>query len=219
MVRGFVFVDTDDADRASSDDDVTDDGAFPLSCCARTEADPARHISEAAAPCPYCLAPCPNSLAPRPIYIAPCRIKKKKNFFIHIIAVFVFSDSRSPTQLCPDLVSFACWIVPEFWSFTRKDDLVVRAPNCARFLVVCALNCAWILVVRTLDCALPISQPSWNTATIFIILEYDTDWCQNIVWCSILDTHNVLDTWYPFYYHLVACQNITKTHTVRWYIL
>ena len=27
---------------------------------------------------------------------------------------------RSPTKLCPDLVSFSCWIVTEFWSFTRK---------------------------------------------------------------------------------------------------
>ena len=47
----------------------------------------------------------------------------------------------------------------KFWSFTRK-----------RFCVVCALNCARILVVRALDCAqfictLPVSQPSWNTAT------------------------------------------------------
>ena len=69
------------------------------------------------------------------------------HFFIqNVIAVFVFSDSRyknagkmladlwpcfhrSPTRLCPDLVSVACWIavvsnqlywiVTEFWSFTR----------------------------------------------------------------------------------------------------
>ena len=27
----------------------------------------------------------------------------------------------SPTKLCPDLVSFACWIVPEFWAFARKS--------------------------------------------------------------------------------------------------
>ena len=26
---------------------------------------------------------------------------------------------RSPTELCTDLVSFAFWIVPEFWSFAR----------------------------------------------------------------------------------------------------
>ena len=64
---------------------------------------------------------------------------------------------QSPTKLCPDLVSFACWIVTEFWSFTRKSvpDLVVRALNCARFCVVCALNCARILVFRARLC--PIS--------------------------------------------------------------
>ena len=28
---------------------------------------------------------------------------------------------QSPTKLCPDLVSFACWIVTKFWSFTRKS--------------------------------------------------------------------------------------------------
>ena len=33
---------------------------------------PARHISESAAPCPYCLAPRPNSLVPCPSYLAPC---------------------------------------------------------------------------------------------------------------------------------------------------
>ena len=55
-------------------------------------------------------------------------------------------------QNCTDLVSFACWIVTEFWSFTRQSvpRLVIRALNRARFCVVCALNCAQILVVRTL---------------------------------------------------------------------
>ena len=28
---------------------------------------------------------------------------------------------RSPTKLCPDLVSFACWIVPEFLPFGHKS--------------------------------------------------------------------------------------------------
>ena len=51
---------------------------------------PARHISEGAAPCPYCLAPCP-------IIQCPARIKKKKlNIFFfflqNVIAVFVSSD-------------------------------------------------------------------------------------------------------------------------------
>ena len=82
---------------------------------------------------------------------------------------------RSPTKLCPVLVSFTCWIVTEFWSFTRKrvPDLVIRALNCARFCVVCALNCARILVVRALDCAqfllhvLPFSHPA---GTLYIII-------------------------------------------------
>ena len=75
---------------------------------------------------------------------------------------------RSATKLCPDLVSFACWIVTEFWSFTHKSDLVIHALNRARFCVICALNYAQILVVRALDCAhvfctLPLSQSSCNT--------------------------------------------------------
>ena len=51
---------------------------------------PARHISESAAPCPYCLAPCPNSLAPCPIYIAPCLHFKKKKLFFYIFLFFFF---------------------------------------------------------------------------------------------------------------------------------
>ena len=93
---------------------------------------PSRRISEGAAPCPYCLAPCP-------IYTAPCP-NIYKNYFIillflyiffflqNVIDVFVFADlwpcfHQSPTKLCPDLVSFACWIVTKFWSFTRKSRL------------------------------------------------------------------------------------------------
>ena len=65
-----------------------------------------------------------------PDYTAPC--------LQNVNAVFVFSDSRcknvckmladlcprfhrSPTKLCPDLVSFVCWIVTKFWSFTHKS--------------------------------------------------------------------------------------------------
>ena len=62
-----------------------------------------------------------------------------------------------------DLVSFACWIVTEFWSFTRKSvphHLVIRALNCTRFCVICALNCARILVVRMLDCAQFLLHPA-----------------------------------------------------------
>ena len=85
----------------------------------------------------------PRALCPVHTVLRPARIKKKKlflNYFLflqNVIAVFVFSDSRcknackmladlcpcfhqSLTKLCPDLVSFACWIVTKFCSFTGK---------------------------------------------------------------------------------------------------
>ena len=81
---------------------------------------PARQISEGAAPCP--------------------NLKKKKNYLIFFFfftkcnccfcvfrqgcknACKMLADlcpcfHRSPTKLCPDLVSFMCWIATEFWSF------------------------------------------------------------------------------------------------------
>ena len=75
---------------------------------------------------------------------------------------------QSPTKLCPDLVSFACWIVTESWSFARKTvpDLVVRALNCARFFVVRAINCDRTLAQSSapnLICTPSFSKPSWNT--------------------------------------------------------
>ena len=129
---------------------------------------PATHISEDAAPCPYCIAPCPNFRAPCPIYIAP--LPELKTNFVHIIlynlCFCLFRQlmnctmlrdlcpcfHRSPTKLCPDLVSFACWIVPEFLAFARKSvpDLVVHALNCAQYFVVCAR----ILVVRARLCSI-----------------------------------------------------------------
>ena len=36
---------------------------------------------------------------------------------------------QSPTKLCPDLVSFVCWIVPGFWPFTHKGVLVHKRPS------------------------------------------------------------------------------------------
>ena len=112
-------------------------------------------ISEGAAPCPYCLVPCPHSLAPCPIYIAPARIKYIAVFTYQClqVCVHVFIDR-------PGLASFACWIVPKFWLFTRKPDLVVRALNCAQFFVSCMLNYAQILVVRALDCVLFFLHPA-----------------------------------------------------------
>ena len=106
-------------------------------------------ISEGAAPCPYWLAPCP-------IYTAPCpNLKKIKIFFLqNVIAVFVFSDSRcknackmladlcpcfhqSPTKLCPDLVSFECWIVTKFWSYRHKRLGHSRSKLCP---ILCRLH-------------------------------------------------------------------------------
>ena len=122
--------------------------------------------------CPHCLAPCP-------IYTAPWPNKKNKinflyKYLLNVIAVLCFQTAnvkmfvkymlicahcpcfhQSATKLCLDLVSFACWIVNEFWSLTRKNvlDLVIRALNCAQFCVVCTLICGRILVFRVLDCA------------------------------------------------------------------
>ena len=141
------------------------------SVTARPYSVPARHISEGAAPCPYWLAPCP-------IYKRPARIKKKKKIifcffppftkcncccvFMLVLAYLCPCFHRSPTKLCPDLVSFACWIVTKFWSFTCKSvpHLVIRDLNCARFCVVCALNCARFFVVRALDCAQFLLHPA-----------------------------------------------------------
>ena len=147
---------------------------------------PARPISEGAAPCPDWL------LRPIRFTSALTELEKKiyifkQNFFLHSknriaalcfqtadVKILVLADlcpcfHQSPTKLCPDLVSFACRIVTEFWSFTRKSlpHSAIRTLNCARFCVVCALNCARILVVRALDCAqfctLPFSETSRNT--------------------------------------------------------
>ena len=114
----------------------------------------------------------------------------------NVIAVFVFSGSRcknafkmradlcpcfhrSPTKLCPDLVSFVCWIATEFWSFTSKSvpDLVIRTLNCARLCVVCALNCARIFVIRALDCAQMLLHP----ALFLTQLEHCHRYCINVV--------------------------------------
>ena len=51
---------------------------------------PARHISEGAAPCTYCLAPCP--IIQRPVRIKKIIIKVFWFFLSNVIAVFVFSD-------------------------------------------------------------------------------------------------------------------------------
>ena len=41
---------------------------------------------------------------------------------------------RSPTKLCPDLVSFACWIVPKFWAMSFAP---CPFPNLAGTLIKC----------------------------------------------------------------------------------
>ena len=91
---------------------------------------PARHISEGAAPCPYCLAPCPIYTAPCPntflfLFFTPnccfCVFRQLMNckMFADLCSCF----HRSPTKLCPDLVSFTVL-------------------DCGQILVVHALNCA-----------------------------------------------------------------------------
>ena len=44
---------------------------------------------------------------------------------------------QSPTKLCPDLVSFACWIVTEFLSFTSKRFGHSRSKLCP---ILCRLH-------------------------------------------------------------------------------
>ena len=39
---------------------------------------------------------------------------------------------RSPTKLCPGIVSFACWIVTEFWSFTHSHSCSKLCPVLCR---------------------------------------------------------------------------------------
>ena len=125
---------------------------------------PARHISRRRCALPVLACALPDLQAPSPNYIFK---KMLLCFQTADVKMLVFADlcrcfHRSPTKLCPDLVSFVCWIVTEFWSFTCKSvlDLVVRALNCARFCVVCALNCAQILVFRALDCAQFLLHPA-----------------------------------------------------------
>ena len=117
----------------------------------------ARHISEGAAPCPYCLAPCPN-------------LQKKFFFFFlqNVIAVFVFSD-RDVKMLvkCLQICAHVFIDCPQNYAQTSfrscaglRPNLVIRALNCARLCVVRALNCARILVVRALDCAQFLLHPA-----------------------------------------------------------
>ena len=78
--------------------------------------------------CPYCLAPCPNSLASCPIYIAPGPYNLCFCVFRQLMNCTILADlcpcfHRSATKLCPDLVSFTCWIVSVFWAFARKSGL------------------------------------------------------------------------------------------------
>ena len=134
---------------------------------------------------PRALCPARTVLRPARFTQRPARIKKnliniifftftKWNYCFYVFrhsrcknACKILADlcpcfHRSPTKLCPDLVSFQCWIAIEYWSFARKSvpDLVIRALNCARLCVVCALNCAQFLVVRTLDFAQFLLHPA-----------------------------------------------------------
>ena len=44
---------------------------------------------------------------------------------------------QSPTKLCPDLVSFSCWIVTKFWSYRRKRLGHSRSKPCP---ILCRLR-------------------------------------------------------------------------------
>ena len=115
----------------------------PTLASSNNQCSSSRHISEGAAPCPYCLEPDYPVLSPELLKNTKKLINFSKFVFCkkkklpNVMAVLVVSDSRcknacnclhicarvfhqSPTKLCPDLVSFACWIVPELWSFARQ---------------------------------------------------------------------------------------------------
>ena len=78
---------------------------------------PARHISEGATLCPYCLAPeLPCALPDLHSTLLALRLDLKKKLHIYNFDVLCFQTTcrfvsdlfhRSPTKLCPDLVWFA----------------------------------------------------------------------------------------------------------------
>ena len=122
----------------------------------------------------------PDSTGDRPVFqlgivlraLCPARtvLRPARLYSALTVAVFVFSDSRcknackmladlcpcfhrSPTKLCPDLVSLARWIVTKFWSFTRKSEhghsrsklcsimCRLRTKLCPNFGCLCARMC------------------------------------------------------------------------------
>ena len=95
------------------------------SVSARLHSVPARHISEGAAPCPYCLAPCPIIQHPARIFFffftifnsCFCVFRQGCKNACKMLADLCPCFHRSPTKLCSDLVSFMYWIATEFWSF------------------------------------------------------------------------------------------------------
>ena len=94
---------------------------------------PARHISEGAVPCSYCLAPC---LYHARLYSALTEFKKKNFALQNVIAIFVFSDSRYKNasnclQICAHVFINRQKIVPR--------PRFIHVLDCAQFLLHPAL--------------------------------------------------------------------------------
>ena len=72
---------------------------------------------------------------------------------------------RSPIKLCPDIVSFACWIVPECGLITRKTKSGLGRLHSKRCLIFCRLlaklcpnfgrSCAILCPISFAPCPFP----------------------------------------------------------------
>ena len=100
------------------------------------------------APCPYCLAPCPNSIAPCPIYVPPCPNWKKNiyiiYFYLHIIAVLVFSDSWWTVQ-CLQICAHVFIDRPQICAQILFRSRAGLCPNFGRSLVKVCLTWSFTL--------------------------------------------------------------------------
>ena len=118
----------------------------------------ARHISEGAAPCPYCLAPGPQNCAQT---LFRSRAGLRPNFGRSRVKVLV-THALNCDRLC-----FVCALNCDH-DFTDRpvhkivprSCFVCLVLDCAWILGVRALNCARISVVRALDCAQFLLHPA-----------------------------------------------------------
>ena len=131
---------------------------------------PARHISEGAAPCLYCLAPCPYCLALCPNY---------KNYiffyFRNVNAVFRFSDRGvimlvKCLQICAHVFIDRPQNCAHSCAGLRRNFSHSRSKLCPIIYVSFAHK-----IVPNLFCTLPLFQPSWNTvyAAIYNVSGYN----------------------------------------------